>query len=78
MTKKSFEDALDKLEQITKDLEGGDLSLEESLRHFEEGITLAEYCNQKLSDAQKKVEILLKKDDILTSVDFDGSIEEDL
>ena len=78
MTKKSFEDALDKLEQITKDLEGGDLSLEESLRHFEEGITLAEYCSQKLSDAQKKVEILLKKDDILTSVDFDDSIEEDL
>jgi len=77
MTKKSFEDALDKLEQITKDLEGGDLSLEESLRHFEEGISLAGYCNQKLSDAQKKVEILLKKDDILTSVDFDG-IEEDL
>ena len=76
MTKKSFEDALDKLEQITKDLEGGDLSLEESLKHFDEGIQLAEYCNQKLSDAQKKVEILLKKDDILTSVEFDG-IEED-
>ncbi len=76
MTKKSFEDALDKLEQITKDLEGGNLSLEESLKHFDEGIQLAEYCNQKLSDAQKKVEILLKKDDILTSVEFDG-IEED-
>ena len=76
MTKKSFEDALDNLEQITKDLEGGDLSLEKSLKHFEEGIKLAEYCNQKLSDAQKKVEILLKKDDTLTSVDFD-SIEED-
>ena len=76
MTKKSFEDALDKLEQITKDLEGGDLSLEESLKHFDEGIKLAEYCNHKLSDAQKKVEILLKKDDTLTSVEFDG-IEED-
>jgi exodeoxyribonuclease VII small subunit len=76
MTKKSFEDALDKLEQITKDLEEGDLSLEESLKHFDEGIKLAEYCNHKLSDAQKKVEILLKKDDTLTSVEFDG-IEED-
>ena len=77
MTKKSFEAALDKLEQITKDLEGGDLSLEESLKHFDEGIKLAEYCNHKLSDAQKKVEILLKKDNTLTSVEFDG-IEEDL
>ena len=76
MAKKTFEDALDKLEDITKDLESGELSLEESLKHFEDGIKLAEYCNQKLNDAQKKVEILLKKDDTLTSVEFDG-IEED-
>ena len=76
MAKKTFEDALDKLEEITKDLEGGELSLEESLKHFEDGIKLAEYCNQKLNDAQKKVEILLKKDDTLTSVEFDG-VEED-
>ena len=76
MAKKTFEDALDKLEEITKDLEGGELSLEESLKHFEDGIKLAEYCNQKLNDAQKKVEILLKKDDTLTSVEFDGVEEE--
>jgi exodeoxyribonuclease VII small subunit len=77
MTKKSFEDALAKLEQITHDLEGGELSLEDSLKHFDEGIKLAEYCNKKLSDAQKKVEILLKKDDTLTAVDFDNT-EDDL
>ncbi len=76
MTKKSFEEALDQLEQITKDLEEGDLPLEDSLKHFDEGVKLAEYCNKKLSDAQKKVEILLKKDDTLTSVEFDG-IKED-
>jgi exodeoxyribonuclease VII small subunit len=77
MSKKSFEDALTKLEKITQDLEEGDLSLEDSLKHFDEGIKLAEYCNKKLSDAQKKVEILLKKDDTLTAVDFDNT-EEDL
>jgi exodeoxyribonuclease VII small subunit len=77
MAKKSFEDALAKLEEITQNLEEGDLSLEDSLKNFDEGIKLAEYCNQKLSDAQKKVEILLKKDDSLTAVDFDGD-EEDL
>ena len=76
MTKKSFEEALDQLEQITKDLEEGDLPLEDSLKHFDEGVKLAEYCNKKLGDAQKKVDILLKKDDTLTSVEFDG-IEED-
>ena len=76
MTKKSFEKALDQLEQITKDLEEGDLPLEDSLKHFDEGVKLAAYCNKKLGDAQKKVDILLKKDDTLTSVEFDG-IEED-
>ena len=76
MKKKSFEDELAKLEKITKELEEGDLSLEESLKHFDEGVKLAEYCNSKLSDAQRKVEILLKKDDSLEPVAFDGLDEE--
>ena len=76
MKKKSFEDALEKLEKITQELEEGDLSLEESLKHFDEGVKLAEFCNSKLSDAQKKVEILLKKEGSLEPVDFDG-LEED-
>ena len=71
MKKKSFENALEKLESITKELEEGDLSLEDSLKHFDEGVKLAEYCNSKLSDAQRKVEILLKKDDSLEPVAFD-------
>lgn len=70
MKKKSFEDALAKLEQITKELEEGDLSLEDSLKYFDEGVKLAEYCNSKLSDAQKKVEILVKKDGTLEPAPF--------
>jgi exodeoxyribonuclease VII small subunit len=77
MKKKSFEDALEKLEDITRELEEGDLSLEESLKHFDEGVKLAEYCNSKLSDAQKKVEILMKKNDSLEPVPFDEPEEED-
>ena len=76
MKKKSFEEALFKLEQITKELEEGDLSLEESLKYFDEGVKLAEYCNSKLNDAQKKVEILLKKNDGLEPTPFDGLDEE--
>ena len=76
MKKKSFEEALFKLEQITKELEEGDLSLEESLKHFDEGVKLAEYCNSKLSDAQRKVEILLKKGDSLEPVAFDNLDDE--
>ena len=77
MKKKSFEEALANLERITKELEEGDLSLEESLKYFDEGVKLAEYCNGKLNDAQKKVEILLKKNDRLEPTAFDGLDDED-
>jgi exodeoxyribonuclease VII small subunit len=76
MKKKSFEDALEKLENITRELEEADLSLEDSLKYFDEGVKLAEYCNSKLSDAQKKVEILLKKDDTLEPAPFDDLDDE--
>ncbi len=76
MKKKSFEEALAKLEQITKELEEGDLSLEESLQYFDEGVKLAEQCNSKLNDAQKKIEILLKKNDGLEPAAFEGLDEE--
>jgi exodeoxyribonuclease VII small subunit len=66
MPKEKFEDALNKLEKIVSKLEEGDIPLEESLKLFEEGIRLSRFCNQKLDEAEKKVEILLKgKDGIL-------------
>jgi exodeoxyribonuclease VII small subunit len=60
MPKEKFEDALNKLEKIVSKLEEGDIPLEESLKLFEEGIRLSRFCNQKLDEAGKKVEILLK------------------
>ncbi|MCK5322632.1 MAG: exodeoxyribonuclease VII small subunit [Desulfobulbaceae bacterium] len=76
MAKKTFENALEELEKTARDLETGDLSLEISLKKFEEGIKLAEFCNRKLDDAQKKVDILLKKDNRLKSVPFDPATGE--
>ncbi|KPJ97755.1 MAG: exodeoxyribonuclease VII small subunit [Desulfobacterales bacterium SG8_35] len=76
MKEKSFEEALAKLEQITKELEEGNLSLEESLKYFDEGVKLAEHCNNKLNAAQKKVEILLKKNEGLKPAAFEGLDEE--
>jgi exodeoxyribonuclease VII small subunit len=58
--RKTFEDALNQLESIVSQLEDGDLPLEESLRLFEEGIKLSRFCGQKLNEAQKRVEVLLK------------------
>jgi exodeoxyribonuclease VII small subunit len=63
MPKEKFEEALSKLEKVVEKLEAGDISLEESLRLFEEGIRLSRFCNQKLDEAEKRVEILLKDEE---------------
>lgn len=55
----SFEDSYSRLEQIIEKLEGGDLSLDESVSLFEEGMRLAQHCGQKLDDAELKVFHLL-------------------
>ena len=60
MAEQKFEEAFRKLESIVKKLEDGNLSLEESLKAFEEGVRLSRFCSKKLDEAEKKVEILLK------------------
>jgi exodeoxyribonuclease VII small subunit len=57
---KTFESALEDLEQIVEQLETGELSLEDSLAAFEKGVGLTKYCYQKLDDVEKKIEILTK------------------
>lgn len=63
MAEPKFEEAFQKLESIVKKLEDGNLSLEESLKAFEEGVRLSRFCSKKLDEAEKKVEILLKESD---------------
>jgi exodeoxyribonuclease VII small subunit len=58
--KMSFELALDQLQQTVKKLESGELTLEESLRQFEEGVKLTRLCQEQLASAEQRVEILLK------------------
>jgi exodeoxyribonuclease VII small subunit len=55
-----FEDCLTRLEQIVGALESGTLSLEQSLKVFEEGITLARHCASYLEDAERRIEVLAK------------------
>lgn len=72
MAKDKFEDALNRLEKIVSRLEEGNISLEESLKLFEEGIRLSRLCNQKLEEAEKRIEILLKgKNGVLKPQPFD-------
>ena len=57
----TFEDAMKKLESIVETLGGGNLSLEDSLKMFEEGMELCKFCNKKLDEAEYKVEKLMEK-----------------
>ncbi len=54
-----FEKAFQQLEKIVQRLEGEELSLDESLRLFEEGIRLSRFCHQKLEQVEKKIETIL-------------------
>jgi exodeoxyribonuclease VII small subunit len=62
-TTQGFEQALQELEQLVEKMEQGELSLEDSLQHFERGIRLSRTCQQALREAEQKVEILLRKND---------------
>ena len=59
-THKNFEGALEELEQVVEQLESGDLVLDDSLAAFEKGVGLVKFCNQKLNEVEKKVELLVK------------------
>lgn len=61
--KTKFEDALERLEQLVAEMETGKLPLEAGMKRFEEGVKLTEFCARKLSEAEKKVEILLQTAD---------------
>jgi len=60
MAQLKFEDAMARLEEIVTGLEKGDLSLDESLKMFEEGIRLSKSCLKMLDEVQKKVEVLVR------------------
>jgi exodeoxyribonuclease VII small subunit len=57
---KKFEAALEELEEVVERLESGELSLEDSLAAFEKGVGLVRFCNQKLNEVEKKIEMLVK------------------
>ena len=58
---KNFESAMKRLEEIVDELENGDLTLEASIKIYEEGVELMAFCNSKLDATEKKIKILQKK-----------------
>ncbi len=72
-----FEDALKKLEEIVSDLEKGELSLDESLAKYEEGIRLSKICSRQLEAAKSKVELLMKSGGKFELSPFEEAAEEE-
>lgn len=70
MKEENFEELIAKLEDITNKLESDKLSLDESVKLFEDGMKISKKCNEKLEDAEKRITILLKSDDGIKEENF--------
>jgi exodeoxyribonuclease VII small subunit len=75
MAREKFEEALNRLEVLVKRMEAGDMTLEGSLKAFEEGTRLARFCAKKLDDAERRVDLMLRQGDELTTSPFKDESE---
>ncbi len=66
----NFEDAMKQLENIANELEKGNLTLDESVRKFEEGMNLSKKCNDFLNSAEKKITMLINNGDEIKEENF--------
>jgi exodeoxyribonuclease VII small subunit len=66
-----FEQSLERLETIVEQMEGGKLSLEQMIKHFEEGSKLVTLCSKKLTEVEQKIEKLVKTNEGLGEEPFD-------
>ncbi len=73
---KDYESALERLEEITDDLENGEKSLEESITLYTEGLEIAKFCNGKLEEAEKKVKIITEENGQLFETNFESESNE--
>ena len=67
---KSFEENMEELEKVVAELEKGDLNLDDSVSRFEQGIKISKECRKILEEAEKKITILVKKDDEMKEENF--------
>lgn len=72
-----FEEAMEKLQKITQELEGEDLPLEEALQKFEEGMKLVSFCERKLEEAEKKIQVLTREENTLKLKDWKEEKEDE-
>jgi exodeoxyribonuclease VII small subunit len=76
ITKLSFEEAMDQLEQLVAKLENGDVPLEQAIDLFQEGMKLSHLCSQKLEQVERKIEMLVEENGTLSKKPFISAAEE--
>lgn len=67
----NFEENVEQLEKVVQELENGNLNLEDSIKKFEEGMAISKKCNERLEEAEKKITVLIKKDDGVEEENFE-------
>lgn len=70
-----FEQALKRLEELVNEMEGGNLSLDQMITHFEEGTALLEKCGKQLNEVERRIEKLVKKNGKIESEPFETESE---
>lgn len=70
--KDSFENKMEELQKIVEELENGELSLDDSVSKFEQGMKISQECNKMLEKAEKKITILLNKDNEYQEEEFES------
>ena len=71
-TKSTFEASMQRLEQIIAAMESGRLDLDQMIAHFEEGSALVKTCTAKLDEVERRIEILVKKDQQIVAEPFES------
>jgi exodeoxyribonuclease VII small subunit len=77
MAKEKFEEAMARLEGLVRKMETGEMTLEESLKAFEEGVRLSRLCAARLDEAERRVELLLRENQQLMTQPFPENGEKD-
>ncbi len=69
----SYEEALHRLEKIVSSMEGGDLSLEKLIEHYEEGVRFQKICQDKLQEAEERIQVLIQGGEAQAASDGGGN-----
>ena len=75
---KDYESAMERLEEITGRLESGEAKLEEAIALYTEGLEIARFCDQKLTEADEKIKLITQKNGLFEETPFGGDEEEEV